>query len=581
MTDSLDVTPLPRGLVEYKRGGVSVLYRHPTDERLLIKVFTDSNHRPRPQTGEQARRIVSLASFQQGLTFAQAERLNRTFSWPVGLYGRDEHSIDAVAIPLAPDDFWIDLETRNFATQGVDKVRMFQDFSFLLTDYLKSRKVIHAPYRTISQADRVEICRELLLTMQTVWSLGYRYCDYKPYNMAWTLAGRPRVFVIDAETVEQPGRRGMHSPGEWWPPDPLIDTMESDRVLCTRMMWRVLVGDMGSVPRHGAIPARAHGLRKATVAAFVEAHETGTSDAVESVLSEIDEYRSEENVAASFAEACATPWAEVVLQYQPRRPDSVQADYLARAANQLNREREMLALPSHIRTVRLSRSVPEPGFAWNIPEHAPEEPGTIEMELLRSLALEGDHGEVAEIALGSKLVGASRMVERCMQVVLGEVPAPSPTETTGRDAAPAIGWSWPGAGVVRGARVTIVTDKGKTLHDDFVVRIEPRPTFALTNQRFHGALLTCTVAYASKLANGRWVTATRCGHVTIRATRRQSPTTRDRPTVPAGPSRPPLITARPPGPAAIHPTSTSKKQPQRSIARRWWDGVRRVFGRRH
>lgn len=494
-------SPLPTRLELFnEKGGQSRIYLHPTDPELLIKVFIDeTSSQPQAKTGREADRVEAIADFSRGRFHSQALRLQESMSWPVELYGPGPGVVDGIAIRRAPEDFWVDLAVRNFKSNVPLRETRFQDFSYLMSHYLGSAAVVDAPYTDVTFENRIEIAIELLLTMRLVWRLGYRYCDFKPYNLSWTIQGRPRVFVIDTDTLTPPGERGPHTPGEWWPLATLMDRMESDRSLCVRTMWRVLAKDMGSTPGDG----RGHGdttkLDNITVDLFVKAHETGTADVVELLRADLQRYRSAINADLAFEWALSTGYARLVAECAPPKPSRAQQELIDRAVEQMRVEEELMALPAVVRSVRLNLKSPLPGLQWDIPQDAAFEHGDSSHAALRDLALQGHFDEIASEYIGSGAEEeSSRLVMRSVQVALSALGEPPIHVRSSASGEMRVEWSWPGGALVAGAAISVTDPStGVTLFEKFADKRRHRPSMSLPQSSPSLSRVVCTVSYAS------------------------------------------------------------------------------------
>lgn len=518
MSSSTEISPLPPGLRLFNdNGGMSLIYHHPTDPELLVKVFTDSGHNRLPRVGDAATHIESLTSFREGLSRSQALRLQETFSWPVEIYGSRQGHIDGIAIRLAPDEFWVELGLRDFRSNSVRTVKKFQDVSYLMSGYLDSPAVVRKPYPEITFGDRIEICRELLLTMKIVWDLGYRYCDYKPHNLAWTLEPRPRVFVIDAESVERPGVRGPHSPGEWWPLLELIDRMESDRSLCARVMWRILAKDMGALPPHGSADGYTSRLDRKTVGLFESAHAEGTAAVLDELLDDLGRYRSEENVQLAFDWAASTNFGTIVLAYAPESSSAGQRDVIDNARVQVAMEEEIRSLQPLLRMLRMSRTVPAPGFVWDIAEDPSEAANVASRDALRALALQGRHEELATAILGSGLPEeTSRLFRRSAQVALAQVGRPRLSVRSEAGGSIRLEWSWPGGELVRGASIVVSSVIGRdVIFEGFADKNRNRPSMRLPDRSCGHDTVSCKVSFAVVTSDGTTITCPIAADLTV------------------------------------------------------------------
>lgn len=610
VTDSLPILPLPRRLNKFAEGGLSIIYHHPSDPDLLIKVFTDSNKLPQPKVGSDADHVIALGSFGQGITHAKTLRLDGSFSWPVEVFGRGPRHVDAVAIRRAPEDFYVDVTVRSFA-DGERTKRTLLDFSYLVTDYLARPVVIRVDprYAHPRLADRIEICRELILTMKVVWSLGYRFCDFKPHNMAWTLEGRPRVFIMDSDSIQVPGIRGLHSPGEWWPNPNLIDSMESDRSLCARMVWRAMCIDMGSRPEDHVNVRPPKGspvasLDRSLIKALADAHTFGTEEAIEAVLAELEVYRESGHVEAAFDWAVDSGYAELVLENEPPTTSAAQATVVARARIQREREDELLRMPSLLRTVMLETTVPETGFIWGVSGDAMTGEEAPADEILRHLALEGRHREVAMTALEYPIdPDLSRVAERSIQVALAEVGVPPLGVRSGGGREQIVEWAWPAGGVVFGARVVVEDSRGRVRFEQVLDKNSANPRIRIPRVSGPTEQGVVRVSFAASSKNGKVVTCPvqATAAVTVSQARPSAPIPTPRkphiqaePPQPQGPDDvdhetvPPPI---PPGIPSISPRPTVKIRPPTGIAQRpsvsnrppstrvgWWARLRRRLG---
>ena len=466
--------PLPA--TPFGQGGESLIFEHPTRQDLLIKLFTDQNHQRQPRVGADAIHIESLNEFQNGITLSHRQLLSTNFSWPIEIYGRQPGVIEGIGILRAPSDFWIDVHL----STGKSK-RYFLQLGFLTTDFLekpviKSATINSATFKSASFEDRVEVALEFLYSLQVLWDLGYRFCDFKEQNFSFTLAGRPKVFIIDAESISPPNESKIRSP-EWYPPSHLAYSMESDRSLACLLVWRILGKDPGiKPPSHGGSGFLSQ-LDARTLRLISDGYQNGSQDIIDELIRMLNSHRSEENIRKALNWAADTQLATLVLRNIPANPTRQEAQIVADARDQRKLEDDLMALDPRLRQLRKNQSVPLPGFIFDIPDSVVLDAIDRDGEIIRALALDGAFEEVAQAFRGRTLAApVSQVATRAIQAAIAQL-GPPPVRTSsssGRDFR--MQWSWPGTDVVTGARIRLFNPDGTLTQEGYCDRATRNPS---------------------------------------------------------------------------------------------------------
>lgn len=465
--------PLPAS--PFADGGESLIFVHPTRSDLLVKVFTDSNHVRQPRSGGEAAHIESLNEFQNGITYSHRVLLSSNFSWPIEIYGTRQGVIDGIGILRAPDDFEIEITKTT-----VPKKKYFLHAGYLTTDTLERRNVVSATFRHISFEDRVEIALEYLYSFQVLWELGYRFCDYKEQNFAFTLNGRPRVFIVDAESVSPPNGSRMRSP-DWDPPPRLGFTMESDRSLACLLVWRLLAQTPGLKPPDRGVIGFLDRLDDHTLTLLEDGYLNGTQDQIDDLVRSLSRHRSAENIRKGFEWAVGTQLATMVLRYAPPNPTAQEAQILVDAREQRVLEEELMALNPRLRQLRKNRSVPRPGFRFDIPDTVVIDAIDRDTEIIRQLALEGEFEEVAQAFKGRKSSApVNQVATRAIQAAIARL-GPPPVRTRQSPSGEfRADWSWPGTDVVTGARIRLYWPDGTLAQEGYCDRAKRNPSLTFS-----------------------------------------------------------------------------------------------------
>lgn len=475
------------------------MYEHPHDSRLLIKLFTDSKHSPRPRRGDDARHIEELGNLGDGLSLTQRLILSENFSWPLEIYGDMPGVVSGIGIIKAPDDFWIEVEY----TTG-SKKRMFLDSGFLTTDYLRRPAIRSAPtrYKGLSLGDRVDIALEFLHSMQVLWDIGYRYCDYKEQNFSFTLTGRPRVFIIDAESISPPGESEIRSPG-WEPAHGLGFSMESDRSLACLLVWRIIGGEPGIAPPRVDGEGLLRNLDPDTIRLLEEGYLQGEQRTIDLLKERLARFRSDDGVRANFRWAVDRQLATLVLRYAPSSPTREEARILEDARAQRELEVELLSLDPRTRHFRKSRMVPLPGFVFDIPDSVSVGSVSQDEENIRQLALDGEFEEIAlAFRSGQSTAHIGAVVSRSIQSALAQIgPPPLRLTTTYRNELQ-LQWSWPGTDLVTGARVRLYAPDGTLAQEGYCDRATRNPSVTVRDQAGVPQGSRFVVSYAMHFEDG-------------------------------------------------------------------------------
>jgi len=461
--------PLP--VTRFGEGGESLVYEHPTNRDLLIKLFTDSGKNRAPRTGAKAAHIESLNDFQNGISYSHRQLLSTNFSWPIETYGNRPGVIDAIGILRAPEDFWIDI------TMQSGKVNhLFLQVGYLTTDYLTRPAIKSAPFTDVRFVDRVEVALEFLYSFQVLWDLGYRYCDFKEQNFSFTLNGRPRVFIIDAESISPPNMSEWRTE-DWYPPDKNDFTMESDRSLACLLVWRIIGKSRTTPPSQGNHVANFDDLDKRTLDLLEDGYRHGSQEIIDELIRELTKYRSAENIRNAFEWAADTQLATLVLRYAPPNPSQQEALFLADAMKQKALEDDLMALNPRLRKVRLNSTVPFAGFRMDIPDWISVGGSELDAESIRLLALDGEFEEVAQAFIGrTTSAPVGRLVTRAIQAAIAQIGPPLVRTRVSPAGEFQLQWSWPGADIVNGARILLYLPDGTLSQEGYCDRAKQNPS---------------------------------------------------------------------------------------------------------
>jgi hypothetical protein len=464
--------PLPLlPVTRFGEGGESLVYEHPTNRDLLIKLFTDSGKNRAPRTGAEAAHIESLNDFQNGISYSHRQLLSTNFSWPIETYGNRPGVIDAIGILRAPEDFWIDI------TMHSGKVNhLFLQVGYLTTDYLTRPAIKSAPFTDVRFVDRVEVALEFLYSFQVLWDLGYRYCDFKEQNFSFTLNGRPRVFIIDAESISPPNMSEWRTE-DWYPPDKNDFTMESDRSLACLLVWRIIGKSRTTPPSQGNHVANFDDLDKRTLDLLEDGYRHGSQEIIDELIRELTKYRSAENIRKAFEWAADTQLATLVLRYAPPNPSQQEALFLADAMKQKALEDDLMALNPRLRKVRLNSTVPFAGFRMDIPDWISVGGSELDAESIRLLALDGEFEEVAQAFIGrTTSAPVGRLVTRAIQAAIAQIGPPLVRTRVSPAGEFQLQWSWPGADIVNGARILLYLPDGTLSQEGYCDRAKQNPS---------------------------------------------------------------------------------------------------------
>jgi len=462
--------PLPA--TKFGEGGESLVYEHPTNRDLLIKLFTDKDKNRAPRTEAAAAHIESLNDFQNGISYSHRQLLSTNFSWPIETYGNRPGVIDAIGILRAPEDFWI-----NITMQSGKVNHLFLQVGYLTTDYLSRAAIKSAPFTDVSFQDRVEVALEFLYSFQVLWDLGYRFCDFKEQNFSFTLNGRPRVFIIDAESISPPDMSTIRTPG-WFAPDQLGLSMESARSLACLLVWRILGKDPGLIPpSQGNHVANFKPLDQRTLDLLEDGYRHGSQEIIDELIRELTKYRSAENIRKAFEWAIDTQLATLVLRYAPPNPSQQEAQILADAMKQKALEDDLMALNPRLRKVRLNSTVPFAGFRMDIPDWISVGGSELDAESIRLLALDGEFEEVAQAFIGrTTSAPVGRLVTRAIQAAIAQIGPPLVRTRVSPAGEFQLQWSWPGADIVNGARILLYLPDGTLSQEGYCDRAKQNPS---------------------------------------------------------------------------------------------------------
>jgi hypothetical protein len=379
--------------------------------------------------------------------------------------------IDAIGILRAPEDFWIDI------TMHSGKVNhLFLQVGYLTTDYLTRPAIKSAPFTDVRFVDRVEVALEFLYSFQVLWDLGYRYCDFKEQNFSFTLNGRPRVFIIDAESISPPNMSEWRTE-DWYPPDKNDFTMESDRSLACLLVWRIIGKSRTTPPSQGNHVANFELLDQRTLDLLEDGYRHGSQEIIDELIRELTKYRSAENIRKAFEWAADTQLATLVLRYAPPNPSQQEALFLADAMKQKALEDDLMALNPRLRKVRLNSTVPFAGFRMDIPDWISVGGSELDAESIRLLALDGEFEEVAQAFIGrTTSAPVGRLVTRAIQAAIAQIGPPLVRTRVSPAGEFQLQWSWPGADIVNGARILLYLPDGTLSQEGYCDRAKQNPS---------------------------------------------------------------------------------------------------------
>jgi len=213
------------------------LWADPTAAGRLIKKFKQV------LSDSESRKLVELNSLLYRIRPSDRETLKQNFAWPIELYGQP-HAITAIAIPLAPSDFYMDIQYF-----GTTETRLLE-LSLLVDREFWQQPNVDTPEPRIPIESRIELCFSMLTTLITLWEAGGNYGDFSYKNLIWALTPTPRIMFLDADTATADINfdRKMVSP---YFSEHLIDgssARQKDLRLAALVIWRIFSQKLRSHP---------------------------------------------------------------------------------------------------------------------------------------------------------------------------------------------------------------------------------------------------------------------------------------------------------------------------------------------
>jgi hypothetical protein len=215
----LEVPVSALGAPEYlAKGGTAKIYRLPgfqlpAEGRLIYKRYLA---RTRQLAGPALRPgLLALADFRSGLAPDAREKLDSRAIWPLAVVTADDGTAAGIVMREIPLEFF-----------NGSRVLEFQQLFNADDDARK------AGFPVVGATTRLVLLARFAEAMKLLHDLGIVFGDVSAKNVAFSLAAKPHIMLVDTDSSRKKGTRGAfgaqpHTP-TWEPPESLAAGRQLD-----------------------------------------------------------------------------------------------------------------------------------------------------------------------------------------------------------------------------------------------------------------------------------------------------------------------------------------------------------------
>lgn len=526
----------------------------------LAKKYHNSRH----ETSIEGMRLVNLIRLMELSSPSDKWMLTNSTAMPIELYV-EQKQIHGFRMTDAGKSFQVFLYGR-----GGSKDRKAATIDWLLKETalsvpgFESCRMWNAGRGTdvrvneVSFFERTEIAFHAAQILPILWKNNIRYGDFSSQNFLWTSQDVPRLFIVDADTIRQPGEEGVHSPD--WQPHPLLKhSIESDRSLAALLIWRILRQDLHAEPAVEDAWNMPKEVPNQLYVDLISLYTTGDEDSWDAVVTGLRSIRSSEHQSRAFEWIRQSRCASLVLEYAPTNPSMAERQIIEAAKRQTLLEAKLAALSPRRLRLRMRSAQLESGFDLDMAHQEHVETKIPNNERLWELLNQGDFVLIAEAAVHGRIaVNEEFLVSRALEHAMYEQDLPQ-LEIVQQPSGGYVSCSfdWPTPSWINAAKIEITSEDGKYSNFSIEKRstneLNKRSNFSL--EAGYGLRPTLKVSWAIQLPSANPVICPKGVSAVLAGTISGPTIPLDDPVVPAPTNnRDELIKVEPP---TVGPSNTS------------------------
>ena len=473
----------------------------------LAKKYHNSRH----QTSIEGMRLITLINLIDSSCPSDKWMLTNSTAMPIELYG-EQKQIHGFRMTDAGKSFQVFLYGR-----GGSKDKKAATIDWLLKETalsvpgFESCRMWNAGRGTdvrvneVSFFERTEIAFHAAQILPILWKNNIRYGDFSSQNFLWTSQDIPRLFIVDADTIRQPGEEGVHSP-DWQPHPSLKHSIESDRSLAALLIWRILRQDLHAEPTVEDAWNMPKEVPNQLYADLISLYQTGEEDSWDAVVTGLRNIRSPEHQSRAFEWMRQSRCASLVLEYAPTNPSMAERQIIEGAKRQTQLEAKLAALSPRRLRLRMRSAQLESGFDLDMAHQEHVETKIPNNERLWELLNQGEFVLIAEAAVHGRIaVDEEFLVSRALEHAMYEQDLPQlKIEQQPSGGYVSCSFDWPTPSWINAAKIETTSEDGK--FSNFLIEkrstneLNKRSNFSL--QAGYGLRPTLKVSWAIQLPSG-------------------------------------------------------------------------------
>lgn len=537
----------------------------------LAKKYHNSRH----ETSIEGMRLVNLIRLIDSSCPSDKWMLTNSTAMPIELYG-EQKQIHGFRMTDAGKSFQVFLYGR-----GGSKDKQAATIDWLLKETalsvpsFESCRMWNASRGTdvrvneVSFFERTEIAFHSAQILPILWKNNIRYGDFSSQNFLWTSQDIPRLFIVDADTIRQPGEEGVHSP-DWQPHPSLRQSIEADRSLASLLIWRILRQDLHAEPSVEDAWNMPKEVPGQLYADLISLYTTGDQNTWKHVVAGLREIRSPEHASRAFNWIHQSGYASLVLDYAPANPTIAERQIIEGAKRQTQLEARLAALSPRRLRLRMQSVELEFGFHLDLGNTEQVQTKINNNEKLWELLNRGEFTLVADAAVHGRItISDDFLVSRAIEHALHEQDPPQ-LEIVQQPSGGYVSCSfdWPSPSWINAAKIEITSEDGKYSNFSMQKRLtnEPNKRSNFSLDAGFGLRPSLKVSWAIQLPSGSSVFCSKGTTIALNGNTnrptfvppvRRDPPTEEKPSVTRPPEPiPPTIPRRPNFGAVITPVQT-------------------------
>ena len=473
----------------------------------LAKKYHNSRH----ETSIEGMRLVNLIRLMELSSPSDKWMLTNSTAMPIELYG-EQKQIHGFRMTDAGKSFQVVLYGR-----GGSKDKKAATIDWLLKESalsvpgFESCRMWNAGRGTdvrvneVAFFERTEIAFHAAQILPILWKNNIRYGDFSSQNFLWTSQDVPRLFIVDADTIRQPGEEGVHSPD--WQPHPLLKhSIESDRSLAALLIWRILRQDLHAEPAVEDAWNMPKEVPNQLYVDLISLYTTGDEDSWNAVVTGLRSIRSSEHQSRAFEWIRQSRCASLVLEYAPTNPSMAERQIIEGAKRQTQLEAKLAALSPRRLRLRMRSAQLESGFDLDMAHQEHVETKIPNNERLWELLNQGDFVLIAEAAVHGRIaVDEEFLVSRALEHAMYEQDLPQlKIEQQLSGSYVSCSFDWPTPSWINAAKIEITSEDGKYSNFSMQKRLtnETNKRSNLSLEAGYGLRPTLKVSWVIQLPSG-------------------------------------------------------------------------------